>query len=99
MDILVLAGDMNAQVGKITSVDMHLSGRFELSAQPTDNEDQMLHFCSNHQLFVMKKKSSQNKQAHQLTRRRSTAHQSCTQMDHIAMNFYWRASIQVCRSV
>ena len=45
-DIVTIAGDYNAQLGKLTTHELDLGGRFTLGSQRTDNGDRLLHFCS-----------------------------------------------------
>ena len=47
-DIVVLAGDLNAQVGKLSSTESFLGGSFALPAQRTDNGDRLLQLCATH---------------------------------------------------
>ena len=92
-DIVVLAGDMNAQVGRLISVEMPLGGRFGVNAQRTDNGDRLLHFCADHRLFLVDT-NFQHKRAQWATWSPPTAQQSWTQLDHIEISYRWRASIQ-----
>ena len=96
-DIVILAGDLNAQVGRLTSAETHLGGRFGVNAQRTDNGDRLLHFCADHRLFLVNT-NFQHKRTQRVTWRPPTAGQSWTQLDHIAISYRWRASIQDCRS-
>jgi hypothetical protein len=51
-DIIILAGDMNAQVGRLSSAELHLGGRFSVDAERTDNGERLLQLCADHNLFL-----------------------------------------------
>ncbi|KER23581.1 hypothetical protein T265_14617, partial [Opisthorchis viverrini] len=51
-DIVILAGDLNAQVGRLSSSESHLGGRFGVDARRTDNGDRLLQLCADHELFL-----------------------------------------------
>ena len=51
-DLVVVAGDFNAQVGELSTCELGLGGRFTLSSKRTDNGDRLLHLCSTHGLFL-----------------------------------------------
>ena len=44
-DIVIVVGDYNAQLGKLTTHELDLDGRFALGSQRTGNGDRLLHFC------------------------------------------------------
>jgi len=96
-DIIILAGDMNAQIGQLHSSETHLGGHFSVDAQRTDNGDRLLQLCNDHQLFLAST-NFQHKRSHRVTWKPPCTSQSWTQLDHIAISFRWRASIQDCRS-
>ena len=50
-DIIILAGDMNAQIGQLHSSETHLGGNFSVDTQRTDNGDRLLQLCNDQQLF------------------------------------------------
>ena len=45
IDIVVLAGDLNAQVGHLTKSEARLGGQFGARAVRSDNGDRLLHLC------------------------------------------------------
>ena len=49
---MIVAGDMNAQVGRLHLFESHLGGHFSVDAQRTDNEDRLLQLCTDHQLYL-----------------------------------------------
>ena len=49
----MLAGDMNAQVGRIKSSKKHLDGLFGIPTNQTDNGDQLLQLYANHKLYLI----------------------------------------------
>ncbi|KER28652.1 hypothetical protein T265_04600 [Opisthorchis viverrini] len=51
-DIVILAGDLNAQVGRLSSLESHLGGHFGVDARRTDNGDRLLQLCADHELFL-----------------------------------------------
>ena len=96
-DIIILAGDMNAQIGQIHSSGTHLGGQSSVDAQRTENGDRLLQLCNDHQLFLAST-NFQHKRSRCVTWKPPCTSQSWTQLDHIAISFRWRASIQDCRS-
>ena len=51
-DIVILAEDLNAQVGKLSSSEYFLGGRFARPSQRTDNGGRIPHFCAANRLFL-----------------------------------------------
>ena len=96
-DIVILAGDMNAQVGRLSSTESHLGGRFSVDAERTDNGERLLQLCADHNLFLVST-SFQHKRIQRVTWRPPRPDQRWTQLDHIAISHRWRASVQDCRS-
>ena len=96
-DIVVLAGDMNAQIGRLNSMEAHLGGRFSVDMPRSDNGERLLHLCTDHRLFLANT-NFQHKRLHRLTWRPPNPSQPWKQLDHIAISYRWRASIQDCRS-
>ena len=43
-DILIVAGDFNAQVGRLSSSERNIGGRFSLDTRRTDNGERLLNF-------------------------------------------------------
>ncbi|CAH8650188.1 unnamed protein product [Schistosoma margrebowiei] len=50
-DVVIMAGDFNAQVGKLSEMERHLGGSYGVVAQRTDNGDRLLQLCSDNGLF------------------------------------------------
>ena len=51
-DIVVIAGDMNAQVGRLSAAEARLGGCLGLDSIRTDNGERLLQLCANHKLFL-----------------------------------------------
>ena len=51
-DIVVVAGDMNAQVGRFSTDEAQLGGCLGLDSVRTDNGDRLLQLCADHNLFL-----------------------------------------------
>ncbi|CAI2723096.1 unnamed protein product [Schistosoma spindalis] len=96
-DIVLVAGDFNAQVGSLNETERHLGGYFIIPAQRTDNGDRLLQLCSDNRLFSANT-NFKLKERHCLTWRPPTPYQRWTQIDHIAISHRWRGSIEDCRS-
>ena len=47
-DIIILAGDMNAQVGQLSQFETHLGGIYGVRANRTDSGDRLLQTCADH---------------------------------------------------
>ncbi|KER27537.1 hypothetical protein T265_05427 [Opisthorchis viverrini] len=50
-DIVVVAGDMNAQVGRLSASETQLGGRHELDSVRTDTGERLLQLCADRRLF------------------------------------------------
>lgn len=50
-DIAILAGNMRARVGRLSSNVAHLGGSFSIDYSRFGNEEQLQALCSDHQLF------------------------------------------------
>ncbi|KER20357.1 hypothetical protein T265_11075 [Opisthorchis viverrini] len=85
-DIVVVAGDMNAQVGKLSAPEIQLEGRHGLDS-----------LCVDRRLFLCST-SFRNSRSRLATWCPSTTGQAQTQIDHSAINYRWRGSITDCRS-
>jgi len=96
-DIVVVAGDMNAQVGRLSAAEALLGGRLGLDAGRTDNGDRLLQLCADHRLFLCST-NFRNKRTRLATWCPPSTKQPCTQIDHIAISYRWRGSITDCRS-
>ncbi|CAI2728541.1 unnamed protein product [Schistosoma spindalis] len=96
-DIVVLAGDLNAQVGRLDTEESRLGGRWGLVGRRTDNGERLLQLCTDHNLFLASTNFRQSR------RRCATCHppslsQAWIQIDHIAISYRWRGCVQDCRS-
>ncbi|CAH8665748.1 unnamed protein product [Schistosoma haematobium] len=96
-DIVVLAGDLNAQVGRLGTEESRLGGRWGLVGLRSDNGDRLLQLCTDHNLFLA---STNFRHSHRrcATWRPPSASQAWTQIDHIAISYRWRGCVQDCRS-
>ncbi|CAH8543074.1 unnamed protein product, partial [Schistosoma turkestanicum] len=92
-----MAGDFNAQVGRLSENERHLGGCYGVAAQRTDNGDRLLQVCSDNRLFLANT-NFRHKEKHLLTWRPPKSSQRWTQLDHIAISHRWRGSIEDCRS-
>ena len=95
-DIVIVAGDMNAQVGRLHSFESHLGSHFSVGAPRTDNRDRLLQLCTDDQLYLAST-NFQHKRLHRVSWKPSCATQTWTQLDHFAVSRRWRSSIQDCR--
>ncbi|CAM0512289.1 unnamed protein product [Fasciola hepatica] len=95
-DIVVLAGDFNAQVGKLSVSEACLGGRCALPAERTDNGDRLLQFCADNRLFLSSTNFRHSSRRTATWRSNSTG--TFSQIDHIAVSYRWRSSVQNCRS-
>ncbi|MES9976933.1 MAG: reverse transcriptase domain-containing protein [Candidatus Thiodiazotropha sp.] len=96
-DIVVLAGDLNARVGRLTTTESHLGGHHGLDSCRTDNGERLLQICSDHKLYLSSV-SFRNKKSHKATWRPPSSRQRWTQIDHIAISYRWRGCVKSCRS-
>ena len=96
-DIVIVVGDYNAQLGKLTTHELDLGGRFALGSQRADNGDRLLHFCSTHGLFLANT-NFKHKKIHCATLRSPNPEHPWLQFDHIAISRTWRRCIKDCRS-
>ncbi|KAK4474221.1 hypothetical protein MN116_000067 [Schistosoma mekongi] len=96
-DLVILAGDFNAQIGSLNQSKRHLGGCFSVPAHRTDNGDRLLQLCSDNRLFLANT-NFKHKERHRLTWRPPDPTQRWTQIDHIAISHRWRGSIEDCRS-
>ena len=95
-DIVVVAGDMNAQVGRLSAAEARLGGRLGLDTRRTDNGDRLLQMCADHRLFLCS--TNFRNSGNRLTTWCPPTNQRRTQIDHIAVSYRWRGSITACRS-
>ncbi|KAH9590416.1 hypothetical protein MS3_00003110 [Schistosoma haematobium] len=96
-DIVVLAGDLNVQVGHLGTEESSLGGRWGLVGRRTDNGDRLLQLCTDNNLFLAST-NFRHSQRQRATWRPPSASQSWTQIDHIAISYRWRGCVQDCRS-
>lgn len=96
-DIVILAGDLNAKVGRLTATESHLGGAFGIESLRSDNGDRLLNLCSDHRLYLTST-SFRHRSRRSATWRPPCANQAWTQIDHIAVTYRWRGCVQDCRS-
>ena len=96
-DIVIVAGDYNPQLAKLTTPELDLDGRFALGSQRTDNGDRLLQFCPTHELFLANT-NFKHKKIHYATWRSPNPEHPWIQLDHIAISRTWRGRIKDCRS-
>ncbi|KER28315.1 hypothetical protein T265_04844 [Opisthorchis viverrini] len=60
MDILILVGDMNAQVGRLISEEAQLDDPFGVDAERTDNGKRLLQLCADRRLLLASTNSHTN---------------------------------------
>ena len=96
-DIILLAGDLNAQVGELSESESRLGGVFGLPARRSDNGDRLLQLCAEYNLFLSST-SFRNRACRRATWRPPSENRSCSQIDHIAISYRWRGCIRDCRS-
>ena len=51
LDIVLIAGDFNAQLSEISTSELGLGGHFTLGTKRTENGGSLLHLCLTHGLF------------------------------------------------
>ncbi|CAH8594175.1 unnamed protein product [Schistosoma curassoni] len=87
-DIVVLAGDLNAQVGRLCTEKSGLGGRWRLVSRRTDNEDRLLQLCADYSLFLA---STKSRHSHRrcVTWRSPSISQAWTQIDHTVISYHW----------
>lgn len=96
-DIVIVVGDLNAQVGRLLLSEAHLGGRFGLNTSRSDNGDRFLNIGCEHNLFLASMNFRHSKR-HSVTYRPLSPTQSWSQIDHVAISYRWRGCIQDCRS-
>ena len=95
--IVIVAGDYNAQLGKLATQELDLGGRSALGSQRTDNGDRLLHFCSTHELFLAST-NFKHKKIHCTKWKSPNPEHPWIQLDHIAISHTWWGCIKDCRS-
>jgi hypothetical protein len=96
-DIVVVAGDMNAQVGRLSATESQLGGRYGLDTGRTDNGERLLQLCAERKLFLCST-NFRNKRTRLATWCSPAANHPRAQIDHVAISYRWRGSITACRS-
>lgn len=96
-DTVVLAGDLNAQVGKLTNDEFHLGGQHGVGSR-NDNGERLLHLCEDARLFLAST-NFRHSTRRRVTWRPPASNQPWTQIDHIAISYRWRGCVQNCRSI
>ncbi|KER25885.1 hypothetical protein T265_06740 [Opisthorchis viverrini] len=96
-DIVVVAGDMNAQVGGLSASETQLVGRHGLDSLRTDNGERLLQLCADRRLFLCST-NFRNSRSRLATWCPPTTGRPQTQIDHVAISYRWRGSITDCRS-
>ena len=89
-DIVILAGDLNAQVGKLSSSGYCLGSRFALPSQRTDNGERLLQFYATNRLFSCPVLIFNAIQDEPLTGILRDLLCDGSQIDHIVVSFWWR---------
>ncbi|KAA3676475.1 uncharacterized protein DEA37_0004434 [Paragonimus westermani] len=82
-DIIILAGDFNAQLGRLSPDEKRLGGMFGVRAQRTDNGERLLQLCASHGKGTV-------------TWRPPCASQPWTQLVHVAVSYRWRHCVKDC---
>ena len=96
-DIVLVAGDFNAQLDELSTSKLGLGGHLTLGFKRTDNEDRLLHLCSTLGLFLANS-NFRYKKIHRVTWRSANPEHPWIQLDHIVISRIWRGCIQSCRS-
>ncbi|CAH8492285.1 unnamed protein product [Dicrocoelium dendriticum] len=96
-DIIVLAGDFNARVGRLLPCERHLGGPHGYDDVRSDNGERLLSLCADHQLFLSST-SFRHPGRQYATWRPPSSTQRWSQIDHIAISRRWRGSVRDCRS-
>ena len=97
-DIVILAGDLNARVGRLCTVESRLGGPHGLDACRNDNGERLLQLCADNRLYLSSL-SFRHKKRHLATWRSPNSGHAWTQIDHIAISYRWRGCVQDCRSL
>jgi len=84
-DIIVLAGDLNAQVGRLGESERQLGGTFGLDTERTDNGERLLQLCADQKLFLSST-AFRHKKRRVATWRPPNSEQPWTQIDHVAIS-------------
>ena len=96
-DIIIVAGDMNAQVGLLNTSEKGLGGTFALEADRSDNGNRLLQLCAQSRLYLSSTNFRRTAQRC-ATWRPPNPNRKWTQIDHVAISTEWRGTVQDCRS-
>ncbi|CAH8560679.1 unnamed protein product [Dicrocoelium dendriticum] len=96
-DVVILAGDFNARVGRLLPYERHLGGHHALDENRSDNGERLLTLCEDNRLFLSSTSFRRTKKRC-ATWRPPSPTQPWSQIDHIAISFRWRGSVLDCRS-
>jgi exonuclease III len=96
-DIVVLAGDLNARVGRLNLEEAQLGGPHGLDSHRNDNGERLLSVCMDNGLFLASL-NFRHRKRHLATWPPTAIDQAWTQIDHIAISYRWRGCINDCRS-
>ncbi|CAH8527322.1 unnamed protein product [Dicrocoelium dendriticum] len=96
-DTVVLAGNLNAQVGKLSSDELHLGGQHGVGSR-NDNGERLLRLCEDARFFVAGTNLPHSTRR-SLTLWPPASGQPWMQIDHIAISYRWRGCVQNCRSI
>ena len=83
---IVVAGDLNAQVGRLSTDEAQLSGCLGLDSVRMDNGDRHLQQCADNKLFLYSK-NVRKIRSRLATWIPPTAGQPWTQLDHVAISY------------
>ena len=97
-DIVMVIGDFNAQIGRLDESERRFGGSHAIPSRRTDNGDRLLNLCAQRGLFLANT-NFEHKQRHCVTWRPSMPSQPWTQIDHLAISYRWRGSVEDCRSI
>ncbi|KAG5444718.1 hypothetical protein CSKR_112903 [Clonorchis sinensis] len=92
-DIVVAAGDMNAQVGEISATEAQLDGHLGPDTRRTDNGDRLLQMCADNRPFLCS--TNFRNSGSRLATCCPPMNESGIQIGHIAVSYRWRGSITV----
>ena len=93
----MIAGDMNAQVGRLSDSETQLGGCWGLQSKRTDNGERLLQLCAGQRLFLSST-NFRNSRRRLATWCSPSESYPRVQIDHIAISHRWRGSITECRS-
>lgn len=95
-DFVMVASDPNAQVGKPSASEICLGRRCVLPTESIDDEDRLLHLCTDNRLFLSGKNFRHSSRGTMTWGSNSIV--NLGRMDHITVSCRWRGSLQNCWS-